>query len=79
MGTVTETKQKKRLCVGLIAHVDAGKTTLTEALLYLSGTIKKIGRVDHRDSFLDTHWLERARGITIFSMAWRSFLCSTTK
>lgn len=67
MGTVTETKQKKRLCVGLIAHVDAGKTTLTEALLYLSGTIKKIGRVDHRDSFLDTHWLERARGITIFS------------
>lgn len=67
MGGMTKNEQKKRLCVGLIAHVDAGKTTLTEALLYLSGRIKKLGRVDHRDSYLDTHWLERARGITIFS------------
>lgn len=67
MGGMTKSGQKKRLCVGLIAHVDAGKTTLTEALLYLSGRIKKLGRVDHRDSYLDTHWLERARGITIFS------------
>lgn len=57
----------KRLCIGVLAHVDAGKTTLSEALLYAAGTIKKLGRVDHRDSFLDTHELERARGITIFS------------
>lgn len=57
----------KNLCVGLLAHVDAGKTTLSEAMLYLSGRIKKQGRVDHRDSYLDTHSLERQRGITIFS------------
>ena len=57
----------RRVCVGLLAHVDAGKTTLCEAMLYLSGKLKKLGRVDHRDSFLDTHSLERARGITIFS------------
>ena len=55
------------LCVGLLAHVDAGKTTLTEAMLYLSGSIRKLGRVDHRDSFLDHDDQERARGITIFS------------
>ena len=54
-------------CVGLLAHVDAGKTTLTEAMLYLSGAIRKLGRVDHRDSFLDHDDQERARGITIFS------------
>ena len=54
-------------CVGLLAHVDAGKTTLTEAMLYLSGSIRKLGRVDHRDSFLDHDDQERARGITIFS------------
>ena len=53
--------------LGILAHVDAGKTTLCEAMLYLSGKLKKLGRVDHRDSFLDTHSLERARGITIFS------------
>ena len=58
---------KKNICVGILAHVDAGKTTLSEAMLYLSGRIKKLGRVDHRDSFLDTHELERERGITIFS------------
>lgn len=58
---------KTPLTVGILAHVDAGKTTLTEALLYLSGCIKKLGRVDKRDSFLDTHSLERERGITIFS------------
>ena len=58
---------QKNLCVGLVAHVDAGKTTLAEAMLYLSGTVKKLGRVDHRSSFLDTHSLERQRGITIFS------------
>ena len=59
--------EKKNICAGLLAHVDAGKTTLSEAMLYLSGEIKKLGRVDHRDCFLDTHSLERERGITIFS------------
>lgn len=58
---------KKNTVTGIIAHVDAGKTTLSEAMLYLSGKIKKLGRVDHRDCYLDTHELERARGITIFS------------
>lgn len=66
-----ENKYDKRLsrCIslGLLAHVDAGKTTLSEALLYVSGTIRKFGRVDSRDAFLDTDARERARGITIFS------------
>ena len=57
----------KRLVIGIMAHVDAGKTTLSEAMLYLSGALRKLGRVDHRDTFLDTHALERRRGITIFS------------
>ena len=57
----------KRITVGILAHVDSGKTTLSEALLYTSGNISKLGRVDHRDSFLDTNTLERDRGITIFS------------
>lgn len=57
----------KRLTLGILAHVDAGKTTLTEALLYGAGELRKLGRVDHRDAFLDTHSLERSRGITIFS------------
>lgn len=57
----------KKIAVGILAHVDSGKTTLSEALLYKSGSIKKLGRVDHRDSFLDTFSLERDRGITIFS------------
>ena len=59
---------KKIPCnIGLLAHVDAGKTTLSEALLYVSGARRTLGRVDHRDAYLDTHSLERARGITIFS------------
>ncbi len=59
---------KTQYCtVGLLAHVDAGKTTLSEALLYTSGARRVLGRVDHGDAFLDTHQLERARGITIFS------------
>ncbi len=58
---------KKHICIGLLAHVDAGKTTLSEALLYQSGQRRILGRVDHKDAFLDTHDLERARGITIFS------------
>lgn len=57
----------KRLVLGILAHVDAGKTTLSEALLYTAGAIPALGRVDHRDTHLDTHALERARGITIFS------------
>lgn len=57
----------KRLVIGILAHVDAGKTTLSEGLLYASGTTDRLGRVDKRDSFLDTYSLERARGITIFS------------
>ena len=57
----------KRLVVGVLAHVDSGKTTLSEAVLYRAGAIRKLGRVDHRDAFLDTDSLERARGITIFA------------
>ena len=60
-------KESKKLVVGILAHVDAGKTTLAESIMYLSGGIRKLGRVDHGDAFLDTHELERARGITIFS------------
>jgi len=57
----------KKLVVGITAHVDSGKTSLSEAMLYLSGAIQKLGRVDHKDAYLDTHELERRRGITIFS------------
>jgi ribosomal protection tetracycline resistance protein len=57
----------KKLVIGILAHVDAGKTTLSEGMLYLTGKIKKPGRVDRRDTYLDTHALERERGITIFS------------
>ena len=57
----------KNINIGLLAHVDAGKTTLSEGMLYLSGTVRKLGRVDHKDAFLDTYFLERDRGITIFS------------
>ena len=57
----------KKLVVGILAHVDAGKTTLSEALLYESGALRRLGRVDHRDAFLDTDAMERERGITIFS------------
>lgn len=55
----------KKTVVGLLAHVDAGKTTLSEAILYGAGAIRRLGRVDDRDAFLDTFELERARGITI--------------
>ena len=57
----------KRLVIGILAHVDSGKTTLSEAMLYQAGALRKMGRVDHRDAFLDTDALERARGITIFA------------
>ena len=62
-----EQAKKPHISAGLLAHVDAGKTTLSEALLYVSGARRQMGRVDHRDAFLDTHDLERSRGITIFS------------
>ena len=58
---------KTPCCTALLAHVDAGKTTLSEAMLYVSGAKRTLGRVDHQDAFLDTHALERARGITISS------------
>lgn len=67
MGGQEPEKCNKNICAGLLAHVDAGKTTLSEALLYLSGTIRRPGRVDNRNAFLDTFELERERGITIFS------------
>lgn len=57
----------KKLAVGILAHVDAGKTTLSEAMLYMGGSIRKMGRVDRGDAFLDTYELEKKRGITIFS------------
>ena len=57
----------KHTIIGILAHVDAGKTTLSEGMLYQSGALKKLGRVDHKDAFLDTFSLERERGITIFS------------
>lgn len=67
--------KNNQLVVGILAHVDAGKTTLAESILYLSGKIRKLGRVDHGDAFLDTYELERSRGITIFSkqaeIAWK--------
>ena len=67
MGEQKPEKTKKHICAGLLAHVDAGKTTLSEGILYQTGTIRKLGRVDNRDAYLDTYALERARGITIFS------------
>ena len=57
----------KKLVIGILAHVDAGKTTLSEGMLYMSGNLNKLGRVDHKDAFLDHNQLERERGITIFS------------
>ncbi len=61
------TTMKRKIVIGVLAHVDAGKTTLSESLLYLSGRIRKLGRVDNKDAYLDNYDLERARGITIFS------------
>ena len=59
--------ENKRITLGILAHVDAGKTTLSEALLYRTGEIRKPGRVDHGDTFLDDTEIERNRGITVFS------------
>ncbi len=60
-------KEGRHICIGVLAHVDSGKTTLSESILYETGRIRKPGRVDHGDACLDTHELERSRGITIFS------------
>ena len=60
-------QEQKQISLGVLAHVDAGKTTLSEGLLFKCGRIRKIGRVDHKDAYLDTYELERERGITIFS------------
>ena len=67
----------KQLCIGIVAHVDAGKTSLTEAMLYRAGVLRKLGRVDHGDAFLDTNSIERDRGITIFSKQTRLTLGTT--
>ena len=67
MGEQKPEKTKKHICAGLLAHVDSGKTTLSEAMLYRAGVTRRLGRVDHKDAFLDTDALEKARGITIFS------------
>lgn len=67
MGSQESEKENKKICIGILAHVDAGKTTLAESILYARGTIRSMGRVDHGDAFLDTYELERERGITIFS------------
>ena len=64
---MSDQPNKQNCNLGLLAHVDAGKTTLSEALLYCSGARRTLGRVDHGDTYLDTHTLERSRGITIFS------------
>ena len=58
---------ENNIVLAMLAHVDSGKTTLSEAMLYLSGSIRKLGRVDHKDAFLDTYSMEKDRGITIFS------------
>ena len=67
MGAEKENTTLHRTVIGILAHVDAGKTTLSEALLYESGAIRDLGRVDHGDAHLDTFALERQRGITIFA------------
>lgn len=67
MGGMSYETQKKHICIGLLAHVDAGKTTLSEGFAYRCGITRELGRVDHKNSYLDTNELERERGITIFS------------
>lgn len=67
MGGQMPEKKEKQICIGILAHVDAGKTTLSEAMLYRTGAIRKLGRVDHGTAFLDTNKIEKSRGITVFS------------
>ena len=63
-----DTSRCSHITIGILAHVDAGKTTLSESMMYLTGQIRTLGRVDHKDAFLDTHELERDRGITVFDL-----------
>ena len=72
-------QEHKQLVIGILAHVDSGKTTLSEALLYGTGTIRKLGRVDHKDAFLDTDALEKARGIILETLASLPFLSKIKK
>lgn len=72
--SIIEGRRQQRLSFGLLAHVDAGKTTLSESILYTAGAIRNLGRVDNQNAFLDTHELEKARGITIFSKQARFML-----
>ena len=67
MAATSEKQSKKYICVGILAHVDAGKTTLSEGLLYTAGKLRSLGRVDKGDAYLDTYAMEKERGITIFS------------
>ena len=67
MEQTAQIKEYAHTVAGIVAHVDAGKTTLAESMLYLTGSTRKLGRVDHKDAFLDTYELEKNRGITIFS------------
>ena len=62
-----QSRRVKRICAGILAHVDSGKTTLAEAMLYRAGALRRLGRVDHRDAFLDTDAQERARFVCEFS------------
>ncbi len=66
-GNTNNTTENKRICIAMLAHVDAGKTTLSESMLHAAGKIRTLGRVDHQDTFMDTDTLEKQRGITIFS------------
>lgn len=68
----------KRFCMAVLAHVDAGKTTLSEGLLYTGGSIRKVGRVDNKDAYFDNFELERTRGITIFQSR-RRFIGKTVR
>ena len=77
MGEQEPKRAKKHISVGLLAHVDAGKTTLSESMLYLTGAVRKLGRVDHQTAFLDTNAIERTRGITVFSKEARFTLGDT--
>lgn len=61
-----DTSRCSHITIGILAHVDAGKTTLSESMMYLTGQIRTLGRVDHKDAFLDTHELERDRGLRYF-------------
>ena len=76
MGDTSKYKEEKQIALGILAHVDAGKTTLSEAMLHKGGIVKNIGRVDKKNAFLDNYELEKERGITIFSWIRQAILIS---